>query len=293
MSRAEPAPVEDSRGHTDGVATANVGRDGSVENGADVENRERIEKDGSVEDGDRDVLLRWQEARGHLAIVIDDVGRDLGAFECLFELPYPLTFAVLPRSRYAETIQARIVGRSARPREVFVHLPLEPFDAARMAEGEEVHEVFLLLKDSPAMRRAKLEDALSRVPAASGVNNHMGSRFTTDAHALREVMDVLATRDLLFLDSRTIATSAAEAVARSTGLLTGSRQVFLDHEPTQEAIERQFDDAIRRSFEEPVIAIAHPSPVLIDVLRRRLPLLRDERVGVYPASRVMRAQSER
>jgi len=238
-----------------------------------------------------DQVIPWTEAEGHLAIVIDDVGRELHLFEQLFALRQPLTFSVLPGSIYALGVQLRLRGDARRPREIMLHLPMEPAEPGMMLAGAEADEAFLLRTDSPAARRAKLEAALSRVPAAVGVNNHMGSALTPEPAAMAEVMEILRDRSLFFLDSRTIATTRAEAAARAAGVPTLPRDVFLDHDPSAAAIEAALDDAARRSRQAPVVAIAHPSAEVVEVLARRLPQLHAEGVGVYPVSRILAAQS--
>lgn len=237
--------------------------------------------------GDR--AIPWAEAEGHLAIVIDDVGRELHLFEQLVALRYPLTFSVLPGSIYALGVQLRLRGDARRPREIMLHLPMEPADPAQMRAGAEADEAFLLRADPPAALRAKLEAALARVPTAVGVNNHMGSALTPDAAAMAEVMAVLRGRSLFFLDSRTIATTRAEATARAAGVPTLPRDVFLDHDGSAEAIEAALDEAARRSRQAPVVAIAHPSAEVVQVLTRGLPRLHAQGVGVYPVSRLLAA----
>lgn len=240
-----------------------------------------------AEHGDR--TLAWGEASGHLAIVIDDVGRELHLFEQLVALRYPLTFSVLPRAIYAPGVQLRLRGDRRRYREVMLHLPMEPSRAEMMTEGAEASERFLLESDEPDVLRAKVVDALERVPAAVGVNNHMGSSLTRDAEAMATVMSVLHERGLYFLDSRTIGDTQAEAVARSLGVPTYRREVFLDHDPSPEAIEAALDQAARLSRDHPVVAIAHPSAEVVEVLERRLPELFSEGVAVYPLSRLLSA----
>ncbi len=236
-----------------------------------------------------DELVPWGQARGHLAIVIDDVGRELHLFEQLHALRYPLTFSILPGSIYAPGIQLRLRGDVRRSREIMLHLPMEPADPSKMVEGAEAEERFLLGADDPATLRAKIDRALARVPAAVGVNNHMGSALTRDAEAMAVVMEALLPRPLFFLDSRTIGDTRAEAAARSAGVPTTSRDVFLDHDPSPAAIEAALDDAVRRSHDRPVVAIAHPSQALVEVLRRRLPELHAKGVGLYPVSRLVTA----
>ncbi|MCH9686049.1 MAG: divergent polysaccharide deacetylase family protein [Deltaproteobacteria bacterium] len=240
------------------------------------------------ERGDR--LVDWDDARGRLAIIIDDVGRELHLFEQLHALRYPLTFSILPGSIYAPGIQLRLRGDRRRYREIMLHLPMEPTNADKMSEGLEAQEQFLVGADDPATLRDKVEHALARVPAAIGVNNHMGSALTRNADAMAEVMAILRPRSLFFVDSRTIGDTRAEDVARSHGVPTLPRDVFLDHDPSPAAIEAALDEAVRRSQTEPIVAIAHPSEALVDVLRRRLPQLHAEGVGLYPVSRLVTAR---
>lgn len=238
-----------------------------------------------------DQTIPWEQAQGRMAIVIDDVGRELHLFEQLLALRYPLTFSVLPGSVYALGVQLRLRGDARRPREIMLHLPMEPADPAQMRAGAEARETFLLRADSPAERRVKVEAALARVPAAVGVNNHMGSALTPDPVAMAEVMEIVGARSLFFLDSRTIASTQGEAAARAAAVPTLSRDVFLDHDPSVEAIEAALDEAARQSRQGPVVAIAHPSAEVVDVLARRLPRLHAQGVGVYPVSRLLAAQA--
>jgi hypothetical protein len=162
-----------------------------------------------------------------------------------------------------------------------------------MREGAEAQERFLRAGDAPDLLRAEVEAALARVPAAVGVNNHMGSALTCDEAAMRAVMEVLRPRGLFFVDSRTIAQTRAETIARATGVPTLARDVFLDHDPSEDAIEAALVEAARLSQERPVVAIAHPSVEVVEVLRRQLPQLHAEGVGVYPVSRLLTAQGAR
>lgn len=111
----------------------------------------------AVDEGD--LTLPWAEAEGHLAIVIDDVGRELELFEKLLALRFRLSFSVLPGSVYAVGVQQRLNADDRRPRDVLLHLPMEPLDRAAMG-GVEIGETFLLASDSPEQLRRKLDAAL-------------------------------------------------------------------------------------------------------------------------------------
>lgn len=239
-----------------------------------------------------DQRLPWAEADGHLAIVIDDVGRELALFEKLLSLRFALSFSVLPGSVYAPGVQQRLTADHRRPRDVLLHLPMEPLDRQAMS-GVESSEIFLLAGDSPEQLRAKLDAALAQVPAAIGVNNHMGSRLTADRQAMAAIMPILRERELYFLDSRTTPETVAAAQAQAAGVPTISRKVFLDHEPGREAIRAALAQAAAYARTQPTVAIAHPSVDVVEVLREELPRLYAEGVSIYPLSQVLARSLDR
>jgi len=78
-----------------------------------------------------------------------------------------------------------------------------------------------------------------------GVNNHMGSLGTQDQRLLEPIMRVLKERQLFFLDSRTSAKSKAITVARTIGVSSVERDVFLDNDQDREAILRALQDGAK------------------------------------------------
>lgn len=234
-----------------------------------------------------DLLLPWEQARGHLAIVIDDVGRELHLLDQLLALRFPLTFSVLPGAVYAAGAQLRLRGDRRRPREILLHLPCEPLDPAAMRAGAEAREQFLHAGDPPAQLRGALEAALERIPTAVGVNNHMGSRLTAERPAMDALMPVLRARGLFFLDSWTTPHSQGQAAAEAAGVRAIGRDVFLDHDPRPEAILAQMRQAAARARRSPTVVIAHPSQAVVETLRAELPRLFREGIAVYPLSEVL------
>jgi polysaccharide deacetylase 2 family uncharacterized protein YibQ len=198
-----------------------------------------------------------------IAIIIDDLGVNVPATRVALRLPAPLTLSFLP---YGYSLHAFGKEAHAAGDEVFLHLPMEPVGNVdpgpnALVEGLSLEEI-----------RRRVAWALSRVPDADGVNNHMGSRLTSDPDAMMLVMGDLAGRGLVFVDSLTSAHSVAAATARSAGIPAATRDVFLDDDEAEPAIERQLAQLERLAREAgTAIAIGHPYPSTMDVLRHWLP----------------------
>lgn len=218
----------------------------------------------------------------HAAIIIDDLGEDLHAAQRLLDLPYPLTFSVLPELPHSGATAEEAFRKG---REVMLHLPMEPEPGATASPGPGEIKVGMTEGQVAQMIRADL----SSVPHVRGVNNHMGSRATADPALMAAVMKVLAERRLFFVDSRTTTATAALSVARRSGVPAFYRSVFLDDtETVAYSLEqlRQF----RRVIEEngAAIAIGHPHPTTISALAQFLPELERDDIELVAASDLVR-----
>ncbi len=108
---------------------------------------------------------------------------------------------------------------------------------------------------------------LDSFPGYVGINNHMGSRFTSNAESMGTVAAELKRRGLLFLDSRTTAQSVAFQVAVEHGVPSAVRDVFLDNEDRSDAVARrlaELEQIARRQGH--AIAIGHPREVTLGEL---------------------------
>ncbi len=224
-------------------------------------------------------LIREVGQLRRAAIIIDDLGQDLAAANALLGFPYPLTFSVLPHLPHsAET--AEKAHREGR--EVMLHLPMEPESSAKPGPGE----IRVGMREAEVDRL--LDQNLGSVPYAAGVNNHMGSRATTDAALMREVVKVLHQRRLFFVDSRTTAQSVAFEVARKEELPSFYRSVFLDDTETVPYTLGQLREFLHVIESQGVaIAIGHPYPSTIQALRRFLPEFERSDIQLVPASELL------
>ncbi len=216
------------------------------------------------------------------AVVIDDLGRDLEPTRKLLELPYPLTFSVLPGlSHSAETAdEAFRAGRV-----VMLHLPMEPEPRSPASPGRGAIGVGMSGDEVARIIQADL----ATVPHAQGVNNHMGSRATADPALMAGVMKVLAERRLFFVDSRTTTETVALSTARRLGVPAFQRSVFLDDTETTAYTLGQLRE-FRRVVEEQgaALAIGHPHPSTISALAQFLPEFERDDIQIVPASDLAR-----
>lgn len=213
---------------------------------------------------------------GHLSIVIDDLGRSLGDIDRLEALGIPLSYAVLP----FESKTAEVVARLREDgQEILCHLPMEAMAGNNPGPGA------LVLGMTPRQLARATRKAISQIPGAVGVNNHMGSGLTRDADSMRAILEVLRNQELFFLDSRTSADTVAFGIARSLEIPTAERQVFLDTDPSAEAIRAQFERLRRLGAERgAAIAIGHPYPSTLEVLEAEVPASRAQGFNFVPVS---------
>lgn len=194
-----------------------------------------------------------------IAIIIDDIGYRKTDFSAL-ALQGQFTYSVVPFAPYTRTI-ANAVHDSDR--EVMAHIPMEAIHNNHL-----LGKGALKLAMTEQQTRQQVQDILKEIPYVSGINNHMGSQFTTKPKNLGWLMDELSQQQLYFLDSKTTAYSMAEKVAVEHGLRTGHRHIFLDNQLDQAYLAQQFDHLIKIAKRHKyAIAIAHPHPQSISFLK--------------------------
>jgi uncharacterized protein len=212
-----------------------------------------------------------------LAIILDDVGSDPAAVDQIFALHYPLTLSVLPLHQHSAAIAEEAHRRGFQ---VMLHLPMESI-------GNDVAEPQQLqVGMSSSQVSSDLGAMLSSVPYAVGVNNHQGSLATSNPALMAELMPVLRQRHLFFIDSRTTAATVAFDAAEHDGVPCAFRNVpFLDDVQEAGAIRRQLELAIHGAKEKgEAIAIGHPHPETLQVLREMLPQVQAQGVQLVHAS---------
>lgn len=218
-----------------------------------------------------------------IAIVIDDLGLDRPRTERAIALPAAVTMSFLA---YAGDLAHFSEEARRNGHEMIVHVPMEPVNPKEdmgpngLATNQPRDEV---------LRR--LDWDLGRFDGYVGINNHMGSRFTGDAQAMGWVMEDLKSRGLMFLDSRTIATSIGAKAAAAADVPFAERDVFLDDDQSATAVQQRLQDTEQIARHKgTAIAIGHPHDATINALIGWIAKLPSKGFVLVPLTDVVKAR---
>lgn len=216
-----------------------------------------------------------------IVVVIDDLGLDRRRARQTADLPGPLTLSYMV---YADDLAQQTQKARAKGHELMLHVPMEPSSSA-IDPGPNV-----LLSGMPKDELLKnIAWSLDQVSGYVGINNHMGSRFTSDRASMETVVGALKERGYLFLDSVTSGKTVAHDVARDSGIPYAVRNVFLDHKDDLTAIKTQLRRTEQIAKRTGIaIAIGHPRDNTIEALREWLPHLEERGFQLVPISAVAR-----
>jgi uncharacterized protein len=218
-----------------------------------------------------------------IAIVLDDAGIDKKRTAAAIRLPAPITIAFLT---YARGLPDQVKAAKDAGHEIMVHMAMEPLNKT-VDPGPNV----LLSESDSAEILKRLRWGLDRFSGYVGINNHMGSRFTSDPIGMDVVMRELKRRGLLFLDSRTSGSTVGPSIALANDVPFTQRNIFLDNVPSVEAINKQLrlmeKFAKRNGY---AVAIGHPRDATITALSQWLAVMAEKGFVQVPISSIVARQ---
>ena len=145
--------------------------------------------------------------------------------------------------------------------------------------GAAAEKVLLLTTMDSAAQRQILADSFRQIPQAVGLNNHQGSKATTDRRTMDTVMAALAARGMFFFDSATNTTTAADAAAAAAGVPYVRNQLFVDNSADVEEIKAMIRKGARMAAANgSAVIIGHCRPHTAEAFRQAVPELR--RAGI-------------
>jgi polysaccharide deacetylase 2 family uncharacterized protein YibQ len=228
------------------------------------------------------------DARPRIAIVVTGLGlKEDYTLAAIERLPPEVTLSFSP---YARRLGEFMAAARAAGHEVLLDLPMEP----RTYPNDDPGPQALLTSLDAAENQRRLEWVLDHGKEYVGVATYMGSRFTADAAKLRPVLQSLADRGLLYLDSRYGADTAGPQIAAELKMAHAANDRFLDSEPSRAAIDARLAQLEKQAHaKNAVVAMALPYPVTIDRVSAWAKGLEAKGVVLAPISAVADPSAQR
>ncbi|WP_299224259.1 divergent polysaccharide deacetylase family protein [uncultured Campylobacter sp.] len=201
-------------------------------------------------------------SRAKLAIIIDDVGTDEQA-QKLIALPVRVTPSIFPPE-----YQRKDTRSLARGFEHYaIHLPMEASSAKNNSATLRASDNYEKLNGVIAKLRADF-------PNAKFINNHTGSKFTSDERAMQNLLRAMNEHGFLFIDSRTSPATKAKAAMKGLGMRYVHRDVFLDNQDSVAAVRKKLREAVALAKKQGyAIAIGHPKSSTLRALANSADIL--------------------
>ena len=240
--------------------------------GSEIKNQERTE---AVKDIDQDTL-------GVIVLVIDDFGyRNDNISDGFLNLSIPITCAIIPGHTASKKFAEKAVSYG---KEVIIHMPME---SENYSPGEDEYK--LLTSMTSELLENKLIQAFESLPEAIGMNNHQGSKATSDSKTMTVLASVLKDRGKYFIDSRTSSLTIGEKTMISFGVPTARRNIFLDNNNDLDKIEEQMNKLANSAKKNGVaVGLGHARKNTLSVIEKVVPDLLDKGFVFQFASQIVK-----
>lgn len=214
------------------------------------------------------IIVKKPQNLPKLAIIIDDVATFSQA-RMIKSVNLKLTPSIFPVSKnYPNTAKFAKIFKT-----YMIHLPLE---ALHYKNAEK--NTILTNYDTNQIREI-LTQIRKDFPKAKFINNHTGSKFTSDLEAMQRLVLVLDELGFYFLDSKTIASTKANIAMKNANHRYIWRDVFLDNINKKENIQKELQKAVNiakdRGF---AVAIGHAREITLKTLSDSFEILKDVEV---------------
>ena len=218
-----------------------------------------------------------------VAIVVSGLGISPdGTANAIDKLPPGVTLAFAP---YGKTLEKSVETARNAGHEVFLEIPLEPFDYPDNDPGPDT----LLTGKPPRDNLTKLFSVMARFQGYAGLINNMGARFTSSGADFGPIMEELGARGLGYLDDGSSNRSLAPQLAEANRVPFGRVGVALDAKPARAAILEQLAILVDKARSDgKAIGIISALPVSIETVTDWAATLGSLGVEIVPASALMK-----
>lgn len=240
--------------------------------GSEIKNQEKTEVFESID----------QDTLGVIVLVIDDFGyRNDNISDGFLNLSIPITCAIIPGHTASKKFAEKAVSYG---KEVIIHMPME---SENYSPGEDEYK--LLTSMTSELLETKLIQAFESLPEAIGMNNHQGSKATSDSKTMTVLASVLKDRGKYFIDSRTSSLTIGEKTMISFGVPTARRNIFLDNNNDLDKIEEQMNKLANSAKKNGVaVGLGHARKNTLSVIEKVVPDLLDKGFVFQFASQVVK-----
>ena len=224
-----------------------------------IDHNDKIDTEVTPESANRTLL----DNRPKMVLIIDDVSFP-SQVSMIKKIDLPITPSFLPptsRHSYSPRLAQSFD-------DYMIHLPLEAISNHTIEENTlDTHASIHQIMDT-VMRVKQL------FPKAKYINNHTGSKFTANTHAMNKLFLALDKHNFKFLDSRTTPQTKSLQVANYKVL---QRNVFLDNVDDRGYIAKQLKKALKIAQKVGfAIVIGHPRKNTLQVIKDYTSLIKEQ-----------------
>ena len=198
-----------------------------------------------------------------MIIIIDDFGNQWSPeyIQDYLSFPVPITLSVIPGHIFSKRTAER--GHQ-KGKEIMIHMPMEPLRGS--IEKESVKIISGMDKKTIT---TMMEKAVKDVPHAVGLNNHEGSKGTTDSDLMESFFDIFHGYNMFFVNSLTTGNTFCKKFAAINKVEYAERNIFLDDINDEKHIEKMFRKGVARVLAgKDVILIGHTRKITSRTLKR-------------------------
>jgi polysaccharide deacetylase 2 family uncharacterized protein YibQ len=200
-----------------------------------------------------------------LVIILDDISFAYQV-KAIKNLPFKITPSFFPPNK----IHPYTLIYAKEFKDYMVHVPMQ---ALHFSHPE---PITMNINWSYNQIKTRIENIKKWFPKVKFINNHTGSKFTSNLHSMNYLFKALKEENLGFVDSKTTPFSKAKMVEKIYHIPFFERNIFLDNKQNVEYIKNQLKKAIKIAKKKGyAIAIGHPNPATIEALRTSKDILKE------------------
>lgn len=218
-----------------------------------------------------------------IAVIVTGLGiNPTASVDAAQALPEPITLAFAP---YGKGLSASTAAARAAGHELFLEVPLEPFDYPENDPGPDT----LLTGRPPRDNMNKLFSVMGKFGGYAGLINNMGARFTSSGADFGPMMEELGARGLGYVDDGSSNRSLALQLSSANKVPFARADLTLDANPSRSAILTQLAQLEQTAQSNgAALGVISALPVSIAALAEWSNNLESRGFALVPASALMK-----